>query len=221
MECFMYSVISRCSFVASFASLALLASASHAAILPGELLISEVLANPGAVSDTAGEWFELYNASANAIDLNGVKIRDEGSNAFTIAGSLIINAGDYLVFGRNGDAAVNGGYNADYVYSSFTMGNTNDAIIVESGGNIIASLIYNDAALYGANGRSAELIWNGSAFSYQLTSTGLKFGLGDSGTPGAAGSSSLPVAASAVPVPAAAWLFGSATLGLVGLRRKK
>jgi hypothetical protein len=198
----------------------LFASTAHAVIMPGDLLISEVLSNPGAVSDTAGEWFELYNSSANAIDLNGVKIRDEGSNQFTISGSLLINAGDYLVFGRNVDSAVNGGYTPDYVYSSFTLGNTSDAIIVESGGNIIASLIYNDAGLYGANGRSAELVWNGNAFSYQLTPNGLTFGAGDIGTPGVAGSSVLPVAASAVPVPAAAWLFGSAIVGLQGLRRK-
>lgn len=208
----------RCSF---FASLVLLAGSAHAAIMPGDLLVSEVLSNPGAVSDTAGEWFELYNASANAIDLNGIKIRDEGSNTFTVAGSLIINSGDYLVFGRNGDGAINGGYSADYVYGSgFTLGNTSDAIIVESGGNIVASLIYNDAALYGANGRSAELIFGGGVFSYQLTPTAVKFGLGDSGTPGAAGSSALPLAAAPVPVPAAAWLFGSATVGLMGLRRK-
>ena len=204
------------------ASITLLASTANAAIMPGDLLISEVLSNPGAVSDTAGEWFELYNSSANTIDLNGVKIRDEGSNQFTISSSLLINAGEYLVLGRNADAAVNGGYSADYVYGSgFTLGNTSDAIIVESGGNIIASLIYNDAGLYGANGRSAELIWNGNTFSYQLTPNGLTFGAGDIGTPGAAGSSALPLAASAVPVPAAAWLFGSAIVGLQGLRRKR
>lgn len=197
------------------------AGTAHAAIMPGDLLISEVLANPGAVSDTAGEWFELYNASANTIDLNGVKIRDEGSNQFTISGSLLINSGEYLVLGRNADVSVNGGYTTDYVFSSFTLGNANDAIIVESGGSVVASLIYNDAGLYGANGRSAELTWNGNAFSYQLTTNGLTFGAGDIGTPGAAGSSALPVAASAVPVPAAAWLFGSATVGLIGLRRKR
>jgi hypothetical protein len=171
-------------------------------------------------SDTNGEWFELYNASANVIDLAGIKVRDEGSNTFTISGSLLINPGEYLVFGRNSDTGVNGGYLPDYVFSGFTLGNASDAIIVESDGNIIASLIYNSAALYGVNGRSTELVWDGNAFSYQLTPAGLTFGGGDIGTPGFAGSSALPVA-SAVPVPGAVWLMSSGLMGLAGIARRR
>src|SRR5690606_5068993 len=39
---------------------------------PGELIISEFMANPEVVSDTAGEWFEL-RALAD-FDLNGLEI---------------------------------------------------------------------------------------------------------------------------------------------------
>ena len=45
-----------------------------ATINSGDLLISEVMANPAAVSDSNGEWFELFNASLHSIDLNGLTI---------------------------------------------------------------------------------------------------------------------------------------------------
>src|SRR5512132_1185846 len=38
------------------------------------LVITEVMPDPSKVGDTAGEWFELYNASADTIDLKGLEI---------------------------------------------------------------------------------------------------------------------------------------------------
>ena len=39
-----------------------------------DLLITEVMVNPSQVSDTNGEWFELFNPTTDAIDLNGIFI---------------------------------------------------------------------------------------------------------------------------------------------------
>ena len=36
-------------------------------IQPGDLIITEIMNNPDAVFDNAGEWFEVYNNSANAV----------------------------------------------------------------------------------------------------------------------------------------------------------
>ena len=38
------------------------AYAEHGA--PGDVVINEILQNPAAVADTAGEWFEVYNATS-------------------------------------------------------------------------------------------------------------------------------------------------------------
>ncbi len=190
---------------------------SHAAtIQTGDLLISEVMANPSAVSDTNGEWFEIFNASANSIDINGLTISDDGSNSHQInnGASLLIASGAYLVLGRNGNITNNGGYTADYVYSNFTLGNTLDQIILSDSTNEIIRLNYTDAP-FGANGVSAELInqlTNPNESNYQL-SQNIQYGLGDSGTPGRRGSFEL-ISASAVPVPSAIWLFASALLML-------
>ena len=36
---------------------------SQTAPRQGEILISEIMVNPGSVSDANGEWFEIWNAS--------------------------------------------------------------------------------------------------------------------------------------------------------------
>lgn len=188
---------------------------AQAALNAGDLVITEVLANPGAVSDTAGEWFEVYNASGITLDLTGLVIRDNGSNTHTLSGEMpiLVSAGEYFVLGRSGNTLTNGGYSADYLYSNFTLGNTSDAIILESEGVLIDSLIYNDAALFGAAGNSAEL----TAAGFALTPNAFTFGSGDIGTPGSAGSYT-PPGASPVPVPASLWLMVSALGALAGGR---
>ncbi len=36
-----------------------------------EVVINEIIQNPDAVSDSAGEWFELYNPTDSDIDIDG------------------------------------------------------------------------------------------------------------------------------------------------------
>lgn len=189
----------------------------------GDLLISEVMSNPAQVSDTNGEWFEIFNASARVIDINGFTISDNASNLHVIdnAGSLIINPGSYLVLGRNSDMDLNGGYFADYVYNNFTLGNSNDQIILSNQNTELARLDYSGAA-FGVAGISSELILqssNPSLADYQLTQNA-SYGLGDIGTPGSHGSVVLS-SANPIPVPGAIWLFLSATLLLVRNTRCK
>lgn len=205
------------SFFLSAAFTALVPGLCVAAVAPGEITITEVMANPAAVNDTQGEWFEIYNHSGNALDLSGLVIRDNGSNQHTITDSISVAADSYFVFGRNGDSDSNGGYVADYVYSSFTLSNSSDAIILEYDNVSVASLIY-DGGDFGLAGISTEL--TGTGFS--ATPQEFIYGDGDSGTPGSAGSDASLEFASApeVPVPAAGWLMGSALLSLLGWRRK-
>ncbi len=94
------------------------------------LIINEIFQNPSSVTDSKGEWFELYNTGAADIDINGWIIKDNDSDNHTIDnnGSLIIQAGGFLVLGRNGDFSSNGGVNVDYQYSSFILANGNDEL---------------------------------------------------------------------------------------------
>lgn len=190
---------------------------SYAAVLAGELIISEVMANPSAVSDTTGEWFELYNPTGTTLDLNGVSFYDAGSNSHTITESLLIQAGSYLVMGRNDDSSVNGGLALDYVYSNFTLGNNSDDIFIEFMGVQVTALSYNGEGIFGQAGISAEWLGNG----YGLTPDMFNYGAGDTGTPGSQGSYDIPTA-SAVPIPAAGWFMASGLCSLlIGKNRRK
>ena len=84
-----------------------------------ELVINEIIQNPAAVSDTNGEWLELFNPTADAIDIDGFTLRDDGTDSHVIdnGGPLVIAAGGYLVLGRDDDFATNGGVIVDYQYS--------------------------------------------------------------------------------------------------------
>ena len=190
-----------------------LSTASHAAIEPGTLRITEIMTNPAAVSDTLGEWFEIHNTSGNNIDLSGLTLTDLGSNSHSLD-NLTIAAGAYLVLGRNADPLLNGGVPVDYVYNNFTLSNSSDAIILSEGSTVIDSVIYTDGSLFGVAGNSVELTANGFA----LTPAGISTLGPDIGTPGAAGSYTPPGVAP-VPVPAAGWLFGSALASLAWRKR--
>ena len=183
-------------------------------LTPSNLIISEVMANPSAVSDTNGEWFELFNASLSTIDINGFTLRDDGSNLHVIESntSLLIQPGEYLVLGSNGDPVQNGGYIADYVYSDFSLTNSSDEIILLDGTNEIVRLEYTSGSVFGTSGISAELInqsLNPNQNDYALSLT--TFGDGDLGTPGLVGSIELGTS-SPVPIPGAIWLLVSGLL---------
>lgn len=186
---------------------------SHAAsIQVGDILISEVMANPSSVSDANGEWFEIFNTSANTIDLNGITISDDSSNTHLInnVSGLLIAPGAYLVLGRNGDPSNNGGYTAQYVYNNFSLSNTLDQLVLLEDDIEIARLDYTGFP-FGSAGISAELInqfIEPEQSDYQLTQNS-QYGLGDFGTPGSSGSLEL-THASSVPIPSAIWLFSSA-----------
>ncbi|HVK76098.1 MAG TPA: hypothetical protein VM734_22385 [Kofleriaceae bacterium] len=97
-----------------------------AGILPGELVITEVLADYDAPTGSSGadeghEWFEVYNASSRPIELRGVVVshgRPDGGNAKThVMTDVTITPGQYLVLGNVlpdlAPAHVDYGYAAD------------------------------------------------------------------------------------------------------------
>jgi hypothetical protein len=173
------------------------------------------MANPAAVSDANGEWFEIYNNSENPIDINGLVLKDTGSNQHTVFTSvpLVILAGDYFVFGRNDNNNNNGGYQTDYRYNNFTLNNSSDAIILEFQNKVIASLIYS-GSIFVTAGNSAQL----TAYGFELTGAALTYGDGDVGTPGTAGNFT---PASPVPLPAAGWLLAAAFSALIASKYRR
>ena len=186
-----------------------LAPATAASI--GDLWISEVMANPAALSDSEGEWFELYNPTAETFNLHDLTIGDDGGDLHRIDTDLLILPGHFLTLARSPAP----GFTPDYVYDDFTLANSSDEIVLRDALTDVLRLDYGSG--FAVAGVSRELVTLPlTAASYALTPALFSYGAGELGTPGAAGPTALPVAA--VPLPASAWLFVSAMLALVSPR---
>jgi len=157
-----------------------------------EIVINEIIQNPSAVFDSNGEWFEIHNLSASAVDINGWTIKDNGSNSHVIdnGGPLNISAGGYLVLGINSDSTANGGVAVDYQYSGISLANGDDELILLDTGLTEADRVEWDGgpAFPDPTGASMSLkdptLDNNDGANWCTAST--PFGDGDLGTPGAA-----------------------------------
>lgn len=100
------------------------ASADASAPGAGDVVITEFLADPGAVDDASGEWVELTNVSGVDLDLSGCSLSDYGRNTVTFADGTTLAAGARLVVGRSADATANGGLAVDVeTGADFTLNN--------------------------------------------------------------------------------------------------
>ena len=161
---------------------------------PGDIVINEIMQNPAAVNDDAGEWFELYNRTAVPIDLNGWMIIDKDTDTLMIdnGGPLFVDGGGYLVFGVNNDLMSNGGVMLDYTYdiNDLALGNgADELIVVASDGLEIDRVEWDGGPTFpDPTGASMSLFTptfdNNDGTNWCEAAT--PYGDGDFGTPGAA-----------------------------------
>ena len=93
-----------------------------------DIVINEIMQNPSAVSDSNGEWFELFNSGGSAVDINGWTFEDNDFDSFVVTngGPLLVPAGGFVVLGNNATFATNGGVNVDYQFSGMALANGGD-----------------------------------------------------------------------------------------------
>jgi len=165
---------------------------------PYNIVITEVMVNPAAVSDAYGEWFEIYNNDTIPINLAGWQITDSDNDLHEIQTESIefyINPGKYIVFGRNSDIVINGGYTADYEYSGFQLSNSEDEIILLDNENRkVDEVDYNSSFPY-LSGSSMYLknIEYDNALDTSWAMSEIVYGSGDYGTPGRAWDDTLSI----------------------------
>jgi hypothetical protein len=121
--------------------------------VPPQIVITEIMVNPGVVMDGNGEWFELYNAGSTTVNLHGWTMADAGQDSHTIAapgGILYIVPGDYIVLGVSNDTALNGNVVVDYVYPGppdFSLSNMADEIhLLDGQMNLVDKVEYDVAS---------------------------------------------------------------------------
>jgi len=176
-----YLIISSLLFGLSFHGV-------EAASFEDKVVINEIMFNPSSVSDSRGEWFELYNSSENEIDLYGWTFTDGNYDSFTIDEELSIKPDGYLVLGRNASEDLNGGVSIDYKYTGMYLSNSDDAIIVYDGCNVLVdSVTYSKGNDFPYRaGYSMELVNPGfdNIYGGNWALSSSTYGDGDIGTPG-------------------------------------
>ena len=111
----------------------------------GDLVITEFMARSQSGNDP-GEWVELVNTTGEALDLGGCMLKDDGSDDHIIAGSLPVAPGEHVLLARSGDPVANHGLpETAYVYSGFSLSNTEDEIELKCGEVTIDKVMF-DAA---------------------------------------------------------------------------
>lgn len=160
----------------------------------GEVIFTEVMANPAVVADAEGEWFELYNTTDRELSLFSLIFRD----TFTILDyNATIAPNGYVVFIRNTNPVENGGITGALEFTG-TLQNTVSATtapltLKRQDGVLVDSPYFGNAP---SGGRSSQL----SLTAYTATANDDTInwcpagsdayyagnGTGDRGTPGAA-----------------------------------
>jgi uncharacterized delta-60 repeat protein len=152
-----------------------------------DLVINEIMKDPSAVADGSGEWFEIYNNGAGGVDLLGWLISDDGSDSHTIASSIFVAPGAYVVLCNNAITTTNGGVTCDYQYSGITLSNSDDELVLSMSGAEIDRAAYDNGIIWPDPAGASMCLMNVTldnndgnnwATSYQ------SYGLGDLGTPG-------------------------------------
>ncbi|HRV80876.1 MAG TPA: lamin tail domain-containing protein [Planctomycetota bacterium] len=177
---------------------ALVTTGSVRPMQAGGMVISEIMKDPSAVSDASGEWLELFNRLWMRQNIEGWVLSDDNgaSTILSNGGAGIWVAGrGFRALARNADPAVNGGVQAAYAYSGFTLGNGADQVILSlPDGTVVDRVAYDDGVAWpDTAGVSMELrsgiesVRSNDSPAVWCSATA-PYGLGDLGTPGSANS---------------------------------
>lgn len=153
----------------------------------GDLVITEVMSNTDTISDTDGEYLELYNSTDSIIDLNVQPITLSDDNGdFTTISSGSIAANDYFLICRNADSGENGGITeCDHEPSSMLLTDAETITITQDTTTIdsfsytseTAGVSWELATNKYSSDNSDETFWGPATSNYDTN---------NNGTPGAA-----------------------------------
>ncbi len=165
----------------------------------GDLLITEIMYHPSAMSDPAGEWIEVYNNSGRVINIKDLVVRRGSNNDLhQITSDVNLSVGGYAVLGRTETSTDH----VDYVYGGeISLVNAGYELFINTygtdgtDGTVICSVDYGaDGFPTDHSGKSIQLdpsVTNASDArdGANWCSSTLAYSTGDLGTPGAANSS--------------------------------
>ena len=118
-------------------------------LLPGDLLITEFMADPStACGDVSGEYFEVLYTGPAVVLLDGLIMVDATpSNSQTLSGGVVAYPGDRLVFARSTEFATCYGF-APHAVSGLALNNTGDLIRLSNSTAVLASVDFTPGSAF-------------------------------------------------------------------------
>jgi hypothetical protein len=123
--------------------------ADEGLIVPGDVIITEILYDSSEVPDERFEWFEVFNPTDIPINMRTWLLRDQLSSTQDIAvvnDDVIVPPKGFAVFCHTLSANFNGGVVCDYEYGHLTFGNSADELILDFDGLVIDEVWYDEEA---------------------------------------------------------------------------
>jgi beta-lactamase superfamily II metal-dependent hydrolase len=137
--------------------------------------ISEVMADPAAVPDERGEWFEVHNRGTVPVDLRGWRIASGNDSPVTISRAVVVPGGGRVVLARAADAGVDAAFEYG---SAISLANGGDWLALrDRSGATVDSVAWRSVPAGASRVRDGAGEWRVSTAPY---------GAGDRGTPGRA-----------------------------------
>lgn len=106
----------------------------------GDLIITELMIDPKALTDAEGEWIELYNATDSMLELRDCQL-DDGDDSLHEIPALLVESGAYFTIAREAEP----GFHADLVVP-LSLTNSADSVAIICQGHEIDRVSYDEAA---------------------------------------------------------------------------
>lgn len=113
--------------------------------LPGEVVFTEIMADPTEAQDANGEWFELANVGGIPLDIEGCTV-SQGGDSKTLTGDWILPPNDIFAMARSADPAVNGNVQARGVFNFSLPGTTGGSLTFACNGMTIDVVTWSNLA---------------------------------------------------------------------------
>lgn len=156
---------------------------------PGDLVITELMPDPAAVTDANGEWFEVLATAS--VDLNGLQFGDDPTSpdgTLPVGGDCVaVSAGERVVVARNPDPVLNGGLPAALA-GTFSLSNGGGTLFVGIGNEAFDTVTWNGStpgAAWTVDPAAEDPVSNDDPMSWCVATD--PYGAGDLGTPGVQG----------------------------------
>jgi hypothetical protein len=105
----------------------------------GDLVITELMIDPKALTDAEGEWIELYNATDSMLELRDCQL-DDGDDSLHEIPPVLVEPGAYFTIAREAEP----GFHADLVVP-LSLTNRADSVAVVCQGHEIDRVSYDEA----------------------------------------------------------------------------